>query len=56
MIEMKEIVTLSKNEREALRLVENLCSGLMREAKNPEIVEAAENCLGAVYLLEETLN
>ena len=48
LIELQEIVTLSKNEQEAILLVERICSGLMKEAKNPDIVEAALNCLGAV--------
>ena len=41
----KEILAFSEKEREAIDLVCEICSGLMREATDPELIKLAE----AVY-------
>lgn len=52
----KEILELSEKETDAIRLVTEICTGLMREATDPDLKELAEetyNCITTLWGWEE---
>jgi hypothetical protein len=52
----KEILEFSEKETDAIRLVTQICTGLMREAADPNLKELAEetyNCITALWEMEE---
>ena len=52
----KEILELSEKETDAIRLVTEICTGLMREVTDPDLKELAEetyNCITTLWGWEE---
>ena len=52
----KEILEFSEKEANAIQLVTEICTGLMREATNPDLKDLAEetyNCITTLWRWEE---
>lgn len=52
----KEILEFSEKETDAIQLVTEICTGLMREANDPNLKELAEetyNCITTLWGWEE---
>lgn len=52
----KEILEFSEKEIDAIQLVTEICTGLMREANDPKLKELAEetyNCITTLWGWEE---
>ena len=52
----KEILEFSEKETNAIQLVSEICTGLMREANDPNLKEFAEetyNCITTLWEWEE---
>ena len=52
----KEILEFSEKETNAIKLVSEICTGLMREANDPNLKELAEetyNCITTLWEWEE---
>ena len=52
----KEILEFSERETDAIQLVLEICTGLMREATDPDLKEVAEetyNCVTTLWGWEE---
>lgn len=49
----KEIIELSEKEGNAIQLVTEICTGLMREANDPNLKELAEETYNCITTLRE---